>query len=141
MLIFFGIILTNSGLAQDKSFMSKTNKVTIANGFSVNVTNEKKIYFEINLQNSCPGNDCGQIVIADGIMHSGQNINYEKFKIYSLKLNDNGIYDYWAIDVTSGDQIVLFEVDNNSAVATLTISRYSPIEKNKVLKRIIYDIN
>ena len=140
--IFLLFVLTASvAMGQNKSYKSSKNTVTKANGVAASVTNEKKMYFEIFLNKVCNGNDCGTINLADGPMHTGQPINYEQFRIYSVKLNDNGVYDYWTIDIGNDGQTVLFEVDNNSAVPAITVSRYSPVGNNTVLKRTIYYID
>lgn len=140
--IFFLFCLSASvAMGQDKSYKSSKNTVTRANGVAASVTNEKKMYFKIYLEKVCNGNDCGGINVADGPMNTGQSINYEQFRIYSVKLNDAGVYDYWTIDIGNDGQTVLFEVDNNSAVTTITVSRYSPVGNSTVLKRTIYYID
>lgn len=132
------IFLQNFAFAQNKSYVSSRNVVTKANGLSTNVTNQKTMYIEIHVDKTCDGYDCGRINIADGPMHTGKHINFEGFRIYSVKLKDDGIYNYWTVDVAADGQIVLFQVDNNSAISTITMHRYAPGQESKVLKSIVY---
>lgn len=142
---FISIILIVFALntTAQKSLSSSKNIVTIANGSSTSVSNQKQLYFYIALYSSPMGpNDIGRIDLMDAPWEKGGGKNYnEKFTIYNAKLNDNGVYYYWTIDIGNDGQIVLFQVDNNSAVPTITVSRYSPSDKSKVLKQIIYYID
>ena len=87
-------------------------------------------------------NDIGKILIQDIPFNSkGYTRNYfENFRIYKVKLNDNGVYDYWTIDIGQDGQTVLFQVDFNGAIPQIVMSRYSP-SGNDVLKRIVYYID
>jgi hypothetical protein len=132
------VFLQNFTYAQDKSYVSSKNVVTKANGTSTNITIQKTMYIEISVDKTCDGYNCGRINIADGPMHTGKHINFEGFRIYSIKLKDDGKYSYWTVDVAADGQIVLFQVDNNSAISTITMHRYAPGQKNEILKSVVY---
>jgi len=126
--------------SQTKSYKSSEHTVTKANGNPTLVTKNKTMYIEIWLRDVCKGNDCGSVTIADGPLHTGQQINYEQFRIYTVKLKEDGVYNYWTTDIGNDGQTVLFQVDNNGAVPTMTMHRYAPGEDSKVLKSIIYNL-
>ncbi len=126
-----------------QKFVSSTNKVTLANGISCSVENHKKIYLEIILYEDSRQtlNNFGWISLGDQPVGSNARTYSESFTIYSVKLNDNGTYYYWTTDRATDGQIVLFEKNNSDAITTVTMSRYSPTDKNKVLKRVVYYID
>lgn len=141
--IFFFFCLTVSvAIGQNKSYISNKHRITKANGVATNVTNEKKLYFQIYVKpNSLARqNDLGNIWITNAHrMNDYKNVTYQDgFRIYSIELKESGIYNYWTIDISNDGQTVLFQVDQNSAVPTVTMFRYSPSSNNTVLKTIIY---
>jgi hypothetical protein len=116
--------------------------VTLANGNPTSFTTEKRVYFFISLFTNPSPNDIGKVILSDQPRETRVTRQYEeKFRVFSAKLNSDGTYDYWAIDIGNDGQTVLFEVDNNSVVPTVTVSRYSPGVNGKVLKRTIYYID
>jgi hypothetical protein len=142
-LILFAIIIafaSNTSSAQDKSYVSNKHTITKANGESANGTNDKTLYFDIRVySSSTEPNKLGKIFITNQPFTKFNEITYkDEFKIYSIKLNNSGIYDYWTIDVANDGQTVLFEINQNSAVPTITVSRYQPGQASKVLKTVIY---
>lgn len=142
---FIGIVLvtfllSNTAMSQTKSYISNKHTITKANGSSTNVTNDKKLFFQISVWGTTKPNDWGSIWITNAHrMNDYKNVSYEDaFKIYSIKLKDDGVYNYWTIDVANDGQTVLFQVDQNSAVPTITMFRYAPGADNTVLKTVIY---
>jgi hypothetical protein len=131
-----------TAIGQDKSYISNKHTITKANGTSTNVTNDKKLFFQIYVKpNSLSrANDLGNIWITNAHrMSDYKNVTYEDgFRIYSIQLKESGIYNYWTIDVSNDGQTVLFQVDQNSAIATITMFRYAPNSDNTVLKTVIY---
>lgn len=139
----FVLTLTSINLnAQDKSYISNKHTITKANGVSTNVTNEKKLYFQIYVKpNSLArANDLGNIWITNAHrMNDHKNVTYEDgFRIYSIQLKESGIYNYWTIDVSNDGQTVLFQIDQNSAIPTITMFRSAPNSSNTVLKTVTY---
>jgi hypothetical protein len=132
----------NSLKGQDKSYISNKHVISKANGVATNVTNDKKLYFNIYVKpNSLARqNDLGNVWITNAHrMNDYKNVTYEDgFRIYSIELKETGIYNYWTIDVANDGQTVLFQVNQNSAVATITMFRYSPNSSNEVLKIVTY---
>ena len=126
--------------AQRTLLSSSKNTVTIANGTSTSVNFQKQLYFRILIYSEPYGpNNLGYIDMADTPIVN-QSVD-ESFPIYSAQLGSDGVLHYWSDKSKIGQQIVLFEVDNNSAVPTITVSRYSPVDKNKLLKQTIYYID
>ena len=143
-LVLISFLLASLNVNGQKSLSSSKNTVTIANGNPTSVTNEKKVYIYIALFDSriSSRNDIGRIDLLDQPWGSKVTRYYqENFKVYSAKLNDDGTYNYWTIDIGNDGQTVLFKVDNNSAVSTITVSRYSPVGNSTVLKKTIYYID
>jgi hypothetical protein len=134
-------LATTSAFGQYKQYYSKKNSITIANGNYTQVTNDKSIYIMIDVREITSPNNMGTIVVQDipFISKDYSNRNYfETFRIYKIKLNEDGVYDYWTIDIAQDGQTVLFEVDLNSSPSKVVMSRYSPTGDSKVLKRINY---
>ena len=144
--IFILFLLLNISLisyAQTKRYVSNKNTVTIANGNYCQVANINSIYLELYIKSSTSPNDMGTIILQDIPFNAKDYSNrkyFETFRVYKIKLNDDGVYDYWTVDIAQDGQTVLFEVDLNSAIPKITMSRYSPSSSNKVLKRIIYSL-
>ncbi len=136
----FCIMLTINLAAQQKYYSSSSNLVSKANGVSANVKNEKKIFFSIWVDSSPSVNDKGSINLQDVSFSSDykNRMYFEHFRIYSIDFKSTGIYNYWTIDVGFNGQIVLFQVDQNSATPTITLHRYAPGEGSNVLKTIVY---
>lgn len=135
-------LMVSVAMGQDKSYISNKHTITKANGSATNVTNEKKLYFSIYVKpNSLARqNDLGNIWITNAHrMNDYKNVTYEDgFRIYSIQLKESGIYNYWTIDVSNDGQTVLFQIDQNSAIPTITMFRYAPNSSNTVLKTVIY---
>ena len=134
-------LATTSAFGQTKHYYSKKNSITIANGNYSQITNDKSIYIEIYVKEITSQNNMGEIMVQDIPFNSKDYSNrsyYETFRIYKIKLNENGVYDYWTIDIAQDGQTVLFEVDLNSSPSKVVMSRYSPTGDSKVLKRINY---
>ncbi len=142
-LVFISFLLVSLNVNGQKNLSSSKNTVTLANGNPTSVTNEKKVYIYIALFYSpSSSNNIGRIDLLDQPWGSKVTRYYEEnFKVYSAKLNNDGTYNYWTIDIGNDGQTVLFQVDNNSAVPTITVSRYSPVGNSTVLKRTIYYID
>lgn len=147
--IFILFLLLNISLisyAQRKFYVSNKNTVTIANGNYCQVEKIKSIYFDIYiLGSSATPNKKGEINLQDTPFNTKGNSNrkyYDTFRVYQIKLNENGVYEYWTVDIAQDGQTVLFEVDLNSAIPKITMSRYSRSSSNnvRVLKRIIYSL-
>ena len=126
--------------AQTKSYISNKHTITSANGLPANVTNDKKLFFDITVWETSKPNDMGKIWITNAHLRNDyKNVTYQdEFRIYSIELKENGIYNYWTIDIATDGQIVLFQVDLNSAVPTITMFRYAPKKESTVLKTVIY---
>jgi hypothetical protein len=125
--------------SQQKQYYSKSNSITIANGTVTQVSRNKSMYIAIHRSDYA---NKGLVLIQDIPFNSdsGNRNHFESFDIYSIKLNDNGLYYYWTKDIAQDGQTVLFEVDMNSAIPKIVMSRYSPNGGNKVLKRIEFYI-
>ena len=120
-------------------FTSAKNTVLKANGSSTNVVNTKKLFFHFFIDEAYVKN--GFIHISDDKKFYGADYGVE-YKIYMIELKDNGQYYYWTKDVGQDGQIVLFVVDKNSSVPNITEYRYSPVQNdNTVLKIIQYSID
>ena len=133
-------LITSKSFAQDKSITSDRQVITKVNGNQTNVENTKYLYIEISLWKSASTiNDIGGIWITNANRRNNyKNVTYEEgFKIYKINANSDGTYDYWTQD-KSNNQTVLFELDQNGAVGTFTLSRYSPSGDSNVTKRIVY---
>ena len=136
------LLTTFNANSQDKQYTSSKSIVTKANGVSTSVTKEKNVYFQFYIRPnslSVPNNR-GTIWITDAprMTKSKEVTQTDEFRIYTMELKDNGTYNYWTIDVGNDGQTVLFQVDNNSATPTISVSRYAPGGESKVLKTIIY---
>lgn len=121
--------------AQSKNYVSNKHTITKANGSPTNVTNDKKLFFEIIVYSTSRPNDKGSIWIEND--RNGGTYR-ESFRIFSIDLKENGIYNYWTIDIATDGQTVLFQVDLNSATPTITMKRYAPTKESVVLKNTIY---
>jgi hypothetical protein len=133
-------LTTSIAFAQDKSLTSDRNVITKANGRQTNVENNKYLYIQISLWGSASSiNDIGGIWITNAHrMQNYKNVTYEEgFRIYKINTNSDGTYNYWTKDKSNG-QTVLFELDQNGAVGTFTMSRYSPSGDSNVTKRVKY---
>ena len=136
------LLTTFNANSQDKQYTSSKSIVAKANGVSTSVTKEKNVYFQFYIRPnslSVPNNR-GTIWITDAprMTKSKEVTQTDEFRIYTMELKDNGTYNYWTIDVGNDGQTVLFQVDNNIATPTISVSRYAPGEESKVLKTIIY---
>lgn len=139
-LLIFAFVFLSFGTAnsQTKWYSSSNHKITKANGEYTSVEKEQLNYFQIRVSSTPSLNDLGAITIQDQPLTKAPISRHEVFRIYSIELNDDGTYNYWTIETASDGQTVLFKVDLNSAIQTITMSRYSPVKNAGVLKQIVY---
>jgi hypothetical protein len=127
-----------------KSYVSDVHRVIKANGNSTNVTINKKRYFQISIMpnSMAQRNNLGNIWITNAHrMNNYKNVTYQdEFKIFSIDLKSNGTYNYWTTDIANDGQTVLFQINMNSAIAKITMSRYAPGAGSTVLKKIVYSL-
>jgi hypothetical protein len=126
--------------AQTRTLYFVSNKHTVlkANGASTNVSINKNLYFTFFIGSSDITSSYIRISSEKNWIKADFSVEY---KIYKIVLEDNGQYLYWTTDVGQDGQIVLFIVDRNSSIPTITEKRYSPITNdNTVLKTIQYII-
>jgi hypothetical protein len=112
----------------DNDYVSKSHVITKANYESTNVTKTETIYI---LVTSNPVHPCVRLQDAPFLYPGSQNKTWTKE--YRLYNHSNG--DFWTKDASN--QTVLFEVDENSADPTITMSTYSG---NTVVKKVKYFI-
>lgn len=145
LLIFVMLIASIKSVAQTKHYASSSHTITKANGNFCNVKKTKNIFIKIYIDNYMPKpNDKGTITMQNISFNSKDYSNrtyFETFRIYSIDLEDDGIYKYWTIDIAQDGQTVLFKVDLNSATAKVTMMRYAPGKSNDVLKTIVYELD
>jgi hypothetical protein len=134
---FFFYITVKS---QSKTYVSNKHTITKADALLTNVTIDKKFFFEFLVFSNSKPNDFGVIWLSNtNRRNDSKNLTYEdEFNIYSIKLKDNGIYNYWTVDIANNGQTVLFQVNLNIAIPTITMFRYAPGNVNTVLKTIVY---
>lgn len=145
LIVILMICTSFNAFSQTKHYASSKHTITKANGKYCNVSKTKNTFIKIYVNNYNPGrNDKGAITLQDVSFNSKDYSNrtyFETFRIYSIDLKDDGIYRYWTIDVAQDGQTVLFKVDLNSAIATITMMRYAPGESNEILKTIKYELD
>jgi hypothetical protein len=133
------LFVTYDANAQFKNYESSKSIVTMANGYATSVTKAQKIYFQIWI-NTPPSKEhgSGKIWTSNAPFASKQKATQnEEFRIYSIQINSDGMYTYYAHDLNLIGQTLLFQVDNNSATSSMTVSRYAT-DGIKVLKKTIY---
>ena len=141
LLLLTGLAISPA-FAQSKHYLSLKNTINLANGNVTNVNQEKAVYFNLHVwEKTDDPNDKGLMTLQDVPFNSNdysRRMYYESFKIYSIQLNNDGVYYYWTVDQVANSQVVLFEVNLNSAPSIIVMNRYAPSGGNKVLKRTTY---
>ncbi len=132
--------ITNFTIAQQKQFVSTSHLVTKANGISTNTEITKTLYFELTLWSDPGINDIGKVWITNAHLRNDYKsiTKLEEYKVFFVEFLENGVYNYWAIDLANYGQKVLFKLDQNSAIQTITMHRYATDGSSNVLKTIIY---
>jgi hypothetical protein len=116
------------------NYVSLKQKVVIANGSSTSVDLEKKIHIIVCVDLNDKNSRYNYVMLRDRPV--GNEANFEEvYKIYSRESNSLGEVLYWT-SAAQNSQVVLFKLDSNGAIPSITMSRYG--QNNEVLKRVIY---
>jgi hypothetical protein len=115
-------------------YVSLKQKVVIANGSYTDVALEKKLHIKVCVDLKDKNSRFNYVNLRDKPW--GMSANFEEhYNIYSRESNSQGEMLYWTTS-SIDKQVVLFKLDSNAAIPTMTMSRYS--QGNEVVKRTIY---